>query len=99
MPMRPWRPATGTGLAPAERGGHRFRGPETLPPWPWHVRWAQELHPEGITLHDIPVEAVFVQDASWYPNHTAGGGLVVADLVTGWHQTYRVPIPMHVDGS
>ena len=74
----------------------RFRGPESLPKLPGHVRWAREVHPEGITLQDIPVEAVFVQDASWYPNHTAGGGLVVADPVTGWHQ---VPILVHVDGS
>ena len=77
----------------------RFRGPETLPPWPRHVQWAREQHPEGITLPDIPDEAVLVQDASWYPNHTAGGGLVVADPVTGWSQAYRIPIPVHVDGS
>ena len=77
----------------------RFRGPESLPQWHRHVRWAREVHPEGNTLQDIPVEAVFVQDASWYPNHTAGGGLVVADPATGWHQTYRVPIPVHMDGS
>ena len=57
------------------------------------------MHPEGITLRDIPVDAVSMQDASWYPNHTAGGSLVVADPVTGWHQTYRVPIAVHVDGS
>ena len=37
MPTRPWRPATGTGQAPAERGGHHVfvdrklspRGPDT----------------------------------------------------------------------
>ena len=23
----------------------RFRGPETLPPWPWHVQWAREQIP------------------------------------------------------
>ena len=63
------------------------------------MRWAQEVHSEGITLQNVPAEAVFVQDASWYPNHTAGGGLVVADPATGWHQSYRVPIPVHVDGS
>ena len=40
-----------------------------------------------------------MQDASWYPNHTAGGGLVVAEPTTGWHQTFRIPIPVHVDGS
>ena len=40
-----------------------------------------------------------MQDASWYPNHTAGGGLVVADPTTGWHRIYRIPIPVHVDGS
>ena len=38
-----------------------------------------------------------MQDASWYANHTAGGSLVVAHPVTGWHQTYRVPITVHVD--
>ena len=54
---------------------------------------------EGITLRDIPDEAVFAQDASWYPNHTNGGGLVVADPATGWSQTYRIPIPVHVEGS
>ena len=57
------------------------------------------MHPKGITLQDVPAEAVFVQDASWYPNHTTGGGLVVADPMTGWHRTYRLPIPVHVDGS
>ena len=76
-----------------------FRGPEILPPWPRHVQWAQEQIPEGITLRDIPDEAVFVQDASWYPIHTAGGGLVVADPETGWRQAYSIPIPVHVDGS
>ena len=40
-----------------------------------------------------------MQDAPWYPNHTAGGGLVVADPTTGWHQIYRIPIPVHVDRS
>ena len=39
-----------------------------------------------------------MQDASWYPNHTAGRGLVVADPETGWSRTYRIPIPVHVDG-
>ena len=60
----------------------RCCGPESLPPWPRCVRWAPEVHPEGITLQDIPAEAVFVQDASWYPKDTAGGGVVVADTVT-----------------
>ena len=59
----------------------------------------REVHSEGITLQDIPAEAVFVQDGSWYPNHTAGGILVVADPVTGWQRTYRVPSQVHVDGS
>ena len=40
-----------------------------------------------------------MQDASWYPNHTTGGGLVVADPMTGLHQTYWVPIPVNVDES
>ena len=61
----------------------RFHGPEALPPWPRHVQWARELHLEGITLRDVRYEAVFVQDASWYPNHMAVGGLVVVDPVTG----------------
>ena len=61
----------------------RFRGPETLPLSLRHVQLAHEQVPWGITLRDIPDKAVFVQDASWYPNHTAGGGLVVADLATG----------------
>ena len=77
----------------------RFRGPESLPPWPRCMRWAQEVHPEGVTLQNVPAEVVFVQDAPWYPRYTAGGGLVVADPTTGWHQTYRVPIPVHADGS
>ena len=42
----------------------RFRGPETLHPWPRHVQWAREQIREGITLRDIPDEALFVQDAS-----------------------------------
>ena len=53
----------------------------------------------GIALQDVRNEAVLVQDASGFPNHTARGGLVVADLATGWNQTYRIPIPVHVDGS
>ena len=77
----------------------RFCGPETLPPWPRHVQLAREQIPEGIILRDIAHEAVFVQDASWYPNHTARGGLVVADTAMGWSHTYRIPIPLHVDGS
>ena len=62
----------------------RFCGPGTLLPWPRNMQWAREQVPGGITLRDIPDEAVFVQDASWYPNHTAGGGLVVADPEMGW---------------
>ena len=76
----------------------RFRGPETLPLWPRHVQWAREQQREGITMGDDPDKAVFVQDASWYPNHTAGGGLVVAYPVTVRSQTYRIPILVHMDG-
>ena len=76
-----------------------FRGPETLPPWRGHMPWAHKQILEGITLRDILDEAVLVQDASWYPNRTAGGGLVVADPETGWRQAYTIPIPVHVDGS
>ena len=46
----------------------RFRGPDTLPPWPRCVRWAQEVHSEGVTLQSVPAEALFVQDASLYPS-------------------------------
>ena len=77
----------------------RFRGPENLPPWPRHVQWAREQTFEGITLRHIPDEAIFVEDASWYPNHTASGGLVVTHPETGWCQAYCIPIPVHVDGS
>ena len=77
----------------------RFRGPRTLPPWPKHMQRAQKQISEGMTLHDIPDEAVLVQEACWYPNHAAVGGLVVADLETGMRQAYTIPIPVHVDGS
>ena len=40
-----------------------------------------------------------MQDVSWYRDHSAGGGLVVADPEKGWHQSYAIPIPVHVDGS
>ena len=50
-------------------------------------------------MRSLLAEAFFVQDASWYPNHTAGGALVVADPTAGWHRIYRIPIPVHVDGS
>ena len=42
----------------------RFYGPGTFSPWPRNMQWAQEQPPEGITLWDVPDEAVFVQDAS-----------------------------------
>ena len=38
-----------------------------------------------------------MQDASWYPNHTAGAGLIVADPKSGWRQSYVIPISVHVD--
>ena len=72
----------------------RFHGPKILPPWPRHVQWAQEQIPEGITLRDIPDVVVFVQDTSRYPNHTTGGGLVVADPETGWREGYSISIPV-----
>ena len=56
-------------------------------------------NPWGRRPARYPGRSGFCAGRLWYPNHTTGGGLVVADPETGWSQTYSIPIPVHVDGS
>ena len=63
------------------------------------MRWAQELEAVEVTLRDLPDDMVFIQITSWYPGHTAGGGLVATNPLTSWRQEYAIPLPLNVDGS
>ena len=51
----------------------RFGGFGALPPWPRNIQWAQEQPSDCISLQDVPDEAVFVQDSTWYPITRLGG--------------------------
>ena len=72
---------------------------ETIPPWPSHVLWVQEVKVHEITSQDLLDDVVFVQDASWYPGYITGGALMAANPLMGWRPVCSISLPVYMDSS